>query len=398
MRIALIDPSLFTLPYDRALALGLGRIGHDVTLHGRALRSGDGSPAPLTIRKSFYSVSESKLGLSLPGPFRLGVKGVDHAWSMWRLIKRLRREKPDVIHLQWLPLPVVDRAFLGALRQVAPVVLTVHDTNPFNGEASASIQRQGVETCLFRVDRLIVHTKQGEGRMRKLGIPAERITVLPHGMLVDRVPSAADAMDGPLTFLLFGKIRPYKGADILIKAFAALPAELRAQARVRIVGKPYMDLAPLQAEAAAAGVAVEIETGFVADEDIPALFSHGTVAAFPYREIEASGVLFLALAHGRPIIASRLGAFGELLTDGKQGSLVPPDDVPALTAALNRMISNRAFAASCAAEVQTLAASIPDWDAIAEATAAVYREAIRAAAEGKAAAIPSQSRHQVVGL
>jgi glycosyltransferase involved in cell wall biosynthesis len=297
---------------------------------------------------------------------------------MWRLIKRLRREAPDVIHVQWLPLPVMDRAFLGALRRVAPIVLTVHDTNPFNGEASASIQRKGVETCLFQFDRLIVHTKQGEGRLQKLGIPKERITVLPHGMLVDPVPAASDAMNGRLTFLMFGKIRPYKGADLLIKAFAALPPSLRAQARVRIVGKPYMDVAVLQAQAAAAGVAVEIETGFVAEEDIPALFSPGTVAVFPYREIEASGVLFLALAHGRPIIASRLGAFGELLTDGRQGALVPVDDAAALTAALQRMISDRGFAAACAKEVQELAGSVPGWDKIAESTVAVYREAARA--------------------
>jgi glycosyltransferase involved in cell wall biosynthesis len=378
MRVALIDPSLFSLPYDRALASGLGRIGHAVELHGRALRSGDGSPGPIALRKSFYPISESRLCQSLPGPLRLGAKGVDHAWSMWRLIKQLRKEAPDVIHFQWLPLPVMDRAFLGALRKVAPIVLTVHDTNPFNGEASASIQRRGVETCLFQFDRLIVHTKQGEGRLQKLGLPKERITVLPHGMLVDPVPTAPDPMDGRLTFLLFGKIKPYKGADLLIKALAALPPALRAQARVRIVGKPYMDVAALQAQAVAAGVVVDIETGFVEEEDIAGLFSAGTVATFPYREIEASGVLFLALAHGRPIIASRLGAFGELLTDGRHGALVPVEDVPALTGALQHMLIDRAFAAACAAEVQDLAKSIPDWDRIAERTVGVYREALRA--------------------
>jgi glycosyltransferase involved in cell wall biosynthesis len=196
-------------------------------------------------------------------------------------------------------------------------------------------------------------------------------------MLVDPVPTKADAMNGRLTFLLFGKIRPYKGADLLIKAFAGLPPSLRAQARVRIVGKPYMDVAALQAQAAAAGVSVDIETGFVAEEDIATLFSTNTVAVFPYREIEASGVLFLALAHGRPIIASRLGAFGELLTDGKHGTLVPVDDSAALGRAMARMLGDRAFAASCAAEVQELSGSIPDWDTIAERTADVYREATR---------------------
>jgi glycosyltransferase involved in cell wall biosynthesis len=180
-----------------------------------------------------------------------------------------------------------------------------------------------------------------------------------------------------LTFLLFGKIRPYKGADLLIKAFAGLPPSLRAHARLRIVGKPYMDVASLQAEAAAEGVAVDIETGFVAEEDIASLFSTNTVAVFPYREIEASGVLFLALAHGRPIIASRLGAFGELLTNGKHGALVPVNDTAALTRAMETMLVDRSFAAACASEVRQLAGSIPDWDTIAEQTAVVYREAAK---------------------
>jgi glycosyltransferase involved in cell wall biosynthesis len=181
-------------------------------------------------------------------------------------------------------------------------------------------------------------------------------------------------MDGRLTFLLFGRIKPYKGTDLLIKAFASLPPSLRAQARVRIVGKPHMDVAPLQAQAAAAGSDITIETDFVTDENIAALFAPNTVTVFPYREIEASGVLFLALAYGRPIIASRLGAFQELLTDGLHGALVPVEDAAALTAAMQRMIEDRAFAAGCAAAVQELAGSVPHWDTIAESTVAVYRE------------------------
>jgi glycosyltransferase involved in cell wall biosynthesis len=375
MRIAMIDPSLFTLPYNRALASGLMRIGHDVRLHGRALRPGDGSPGPISLSKSFYHVSESLLGQSLPGPLRLGLKGLDHGWSMWSLVSRMRRDPPDVIHFQWLPLPLMDRVFLSRFRRIAPIVLTVHDTNPFNGDSSASIQRRGVQECLTLFDRLVVHTKQGEARLCRSGIPAERIALIPHGMLVDPVRTIPDPMDGKLTFLLFGKIRPYKGTDLAIRAYAALPPGLREQARLRIVGKPYMDTAPLRALAQSIGDSVEMETGFVADEAVPELFGPGTIAMFPYREIEASGVLFLALAHGRPIIASHLGSFGELLTDGVQGHLVPPDDVGALTAAMTHMLTDRGFAAASAAAVRKLADNIPSWDEIGRRTLTAYHVA-----------------------
>ncbi len=372
MRISLIDPSLFTLPYDAALAQGLSRAGHDVTLHARALRPEDGSAGGVAVAADFYRLAEHPRVSRLPTKFRLGVKGLDHAWSMLGLLARLRRERPDVIHFQWLPLPILDARLLGLFRRVAPLVLTVHDTNPYNGDPSASLQARGFLQALLRFDRLVVHTAQGEARLRRLGVPAQSIMVRPHGLLVQPASFAPDPMQGVMTFLLFGKIKPYKGADLLIRAFADLPADLRQAARIRIVGKPYMDLAPLHALASTHGVPLSIESGFVRDEDIPALFGPGTVAVFPYREIEASGVLSFALAHGRPMIAARLGSFAELLENDVHGRLHEPEDVAALTGAMATMIGDRAYAAGCADAVRALTRAIPDWDEIARQTLQTY--------------------------
>ena len=184
-------------------------------------------------------------------------------------------------------------------------------------------------------------------------------------------------MTGPVTFLLFGKVKPYKGLDLMIEAFASLPPVQRAEARMRVVGKPYMDLAPLRALAERLGVAdrLAIEPRFVGDDEVPGLFGPGTVAMFPYREIEASGVLSIALACGRPVIASDLGNFAETITDGVQGHLVPPGDVPALAAAMAHMLSDRGFAASCGLRARALVDAVPDWDGIAALTADAYRSA-----------------------
>ena len=184
-------------------------------------------------------------------------------------------------------------------------------------------------------------------------------------------------MDGPITFLLFGKVKPYKGLDVLIEAFAAIPPHLRGDARLRVVGKPYMDLTPLTALADRLGVRgrLTIEPRFVLDDELPGLFSTSVIAVFPYREIEASGVLSIALACGRPVIASNLGNFAETLQDGVQGHLVPPDDIPALSAAMTHMLADRAFAASCASAARRLVDAVPNWDDIGRLTAAVYRAA-----------------------
>ncbi|MFT8247328.1 glycosyltransferase [Roseomonas sp. BN140053] len=224
---------------------------------------------------------------------------------------------------------------------------------------------------------LIVHTAQGRDRMRLQGIPAERLVLLPHGLLAPLPPAANGPMRGRLTLTLFGKIKPYKGADLLIEAFAGLPGELRDQARIRIVGKPYMDLGPLHRLVAEHDLAgqVSIEPRFVSDEEIGELFTAGVVAVFPYREIEASGVLPYALSHGRPVIASNLGSFAETLVEGVQGHLVPPGDVAALRTAIAHLLQDRAFAAACSASAWTTADQTPDWRTIGQQTADTYRAA-----------------------
>ena len=332
----------------------------------------------MTLEPAFYRVANSSPVAVLPRQIRLGLKGVDHLWSMARLGSRLRRQRPDVIHFQWVPLPMVDRRMLGGLRRMAPLVLTVHDTNPFNGDANLRLQARGFFDCLGLFERLIVHTQQGYARLIAQGVPPAQLAVVPHGPLDGPASRPApDAMQGEITFMLFGKIKPYKGADTLIAAFARLPEALRRQARVRIVGKPYMPLEPLQAliQAHGLGDRVSIEPRFVADDEITSLFAPGTVAVFPYREIDTSGVLMQALAHARPIIASAIGCFAEMLADGVHGHLAAPEDVDGFAAAMAHVISDRSFAAGCSSAALTLFDAGEGWPAIARQTATLYEDA-----------------------
>lgn len=381
MRVAMIDPSLFTLPYDQALAGALVGQGHQVVLHGRRPGPDDPDPLPGTPPENdFYRLAGSRAVSAMPRAVRLGVKGADHLWSMLRLLRRLRRERPDVIHFQWLPLPAVDGPLLAAFRRVAPLVLTVHDTNPFNGDPSAKLQASGMTRTFAAFGRLILHTRQGALRLVAQGVDARRVAVVAHGPLPVHGTireREEDPMHDPPSFVLFGKLKPYKGADVLVDAFGRLPPPLRARARVRIVGKPYMDLAPLHAQVAQLGLGdqVTIEPRFVSDSEIPDVFGPGSVAVFPYREIEASGVLSQALSLGRPVIASRLGNMAETLVDGAHGHLVPPDDPAALSAAMAHMIGDQGFRAACSRNATALCDAAVGWDEIAAQTAELYAEA-----------------------
>ena len=241
------------------------------------------------------------------------------------LLRRLRRMRPDVIHFQWAPLPAIDGIFMPAFRRIAPTIFTVHDSAPFNSDPRSILQRIGAISIMKFFDRLIVHTNRARQRLISYGLPPAKIAIIPHGILetgpLPSVSHTAGNASDPVTLLLFGKIKPYKGTDVAIRALAAMPAASRARCRLRVVGKPYMDMEPLFALARELRVESNIvwDLRFVADDELNQIFSEADIMVMPYREIDASGVLMIALSIGIPIVASRIGLFAEMLEDGQHG-------------------------------------------------------------------------------
>lgn len=377
MKVALIDPSLFTWPYDRALAGALADLGHEPRIFGKALLADDPRMADPLYAPSFYASLASPLLARLPRVATRIWKGASHISSLRRLIGELTVWRPDVIHFQWLPLPMIDARFLARFRAIAPLVLTVHDTLPFNGTPGSILQNLGARDIWRAFDRLIVHTRQGEERLREQGIEGGRIVRVAHGLLhAEQAPTApvARPAGAPVEFLLFGQIKPYKGVDVVIRALARMSEDLRSRCRVRIAGKPYMDMAPLLRLAKELGVedSLVFDLRFIPDAEVAKMMADADALLFPYREIEASGVLMATIAHGRPLIASRLGAFGELIADGENGLLVAPGDDQALAAALGMMILQPENRLRMSAGMMRLRDSIPTWADIARQTAGLY--------------------------
>ncbi len=379
LQVALVDPSLFTVPYDAKLADALRDLGHRVTVYGEARGPGD-EPAELAeLRPLFYAELRRLATARWPRQALRLAKGALHWRGMRRLTDELRRSRPDVIHFQWSPLPAIDRLFLRELRELAPVLLTAHDSRPFNG-AAWRLQKWGATGILKEFDGLVVHTEEARERLVAYGVPTSCVVRIAHGLLHDvcSAPSLPARRPGRIRFLLFGKLKSYKGADLLIEAFRRLPSELRDRVEVQIVGKPYMDVAPLKEAARGLEPGVRLDLRFVPDAEMNDLLAQADVIVFPYREIDVSGVLMAALRYERPIIASAIGGFAELLVDGRHGFLVPPDDPGALSAAMARLCGEPETRSAMGAAVAELGRAIPGWDEIAARTTEFYRAVLAA--------------------
>lgn len=380
MKIALIDPSLFTWPYDLKLAKGLTEIGHSVRVFGRHPDQDLLVEDRVFLETHFYPGFQARAIKRLSPGIQLGLKGLSHIESMARLVRRLRRDPPDVIHFQWTPLASIDQHFISSFKKIAPTLLTIHDSNPFNNNPRSQLQRIGALKIFQRFDHLLVHTSTARARVESSGISRERISIVAHGLLASAadIPAPAPRSENdPVRILLFGQIKPYKGVDILLRAIAQLPSKVRDACLVKIVGRPGMSMTQIFSLVNELKLKqhVEFDLRFIPDSEIPRLLSEADVQVFPYREIDASGVLMLAIAAGCPIVASKIGIFAEWLGDMGSRVLIEPDNPAELASSLIPLISDPNFRASASRKIANLRDSIPSWREIAFATEKIYQKA-----------------------
>ena len=401
MRVHVIDPSAYTPPYDHALCRALAGAGAEVTLHTSRFVHGE-APAPEGYERCerFYraatalTAGSSRMAARARGPLKLA----EHVPDMLRY--RVAARAADVVHFQWLPVQPLDVHLLPRRR---PRLLTAHDILPREPRPG---QRAAQRRLYERMDAVVVHSHHGRERLTgELGVPPERVHVIPHGVLRpwegpgepgradvsggrSRVaepaaaeprlpPELAGAGDGQVV-LFFGLLRPYKGIEDLLAAWQAAGARLPAGAQLWIAGMPRMDVGPLREAAARADRAgaprrVRLLTRFLGDEEIHALLRRAALVVLPYREIEQSGAAFAALGAGAPLLLSDVGGFPEL-AETAGARTFPAGDVSALAGALAGLLGDPAALAAMAGAARAAAAGPYAWEAIARRTLALYEQ------------------------
>lgn len=330
MRIALLDPPSYSPAYDHHLASALAARGHDVELLTSPFAFGEPpEPDGYARHELFLPLSGRMLRRSPRSRLGRPLKAVEYVPSVARLLGRVRRSKPDVIHVQWLPLGQRDLVWVRRLPR--PVVLTAHNVLPHSGEADERERR----AIYGAFDRVVVHTRGGAEQLERFGVPAERVARIPHGTF-DAPPAATIRPPQGRTLLFFGLIRRYKGLDVLVRALAELP-----DARLVVAGDPLDPVEPVQELAAELGVADRIDwrLGYLPQEEVERLMAESTLAVFPYRSGEsASGALATALGNGRPAVVTDV--LGETVEEYGAGLVVPPEDPEALAAAIRRLLDD----------------------------------------------------------
>ncbi|HEY2416900.1 MAG TPA: glycosyltransferase, partial [Steroidobacteraceae bacterium] len=248
IRVILVDPLLFTAPYDAALTQGLLTAGVEPLWVTGPARWSDQNEIPRQLLAELFHRPVDNV--RRPRLLKAALGAMAHATGLMRLVRYARALRPDIVHFQWLIVPVLDWVAIWFIRRRCPVVITVHDTVPVRtyGRLLSALQAWGLNAAIGSANRVIVHTVGARQTLIGKGIAAERIVEIAHGPLRLNI-AAADipAGDGRWTLVLFGELKPYKGLEVLVDAVAKIPAALVQQAHVIIAGRPCMDLRAIEA-------------------------------------------------------------------------------------------------------------------------------------------------------
>lgn len=332
MRLA-IDARALTAPKtgDRTVALGF--------LRGLLSL---GEPNLEVICLSSQPLPEGLLPASAALSSRVYPHPAGYLWMPAAFPRGLRETGADVALLQ----------YMGPFQAPCPVVTTVHDTvwrtmpetfpwkdrMVLDAFLPGTIRRAAAVTTgsEFARGEILSYFPQAAGKLRVVPYAVDPLyRPVVDAELLARVRRKYDL---PERFVLsVGVLQPRKNVGGLIAAYAQLPTALRTTSALVITGKRgwLTDNLPQVARDAGPGVRF---TGYVADEELPALYT--MAAAFVYPSLyEGFGLPPLeAMACGTPVISSDAASLPEVTAGA--ALLVPPRDTAALTAALEQVLTD----------------------------------------------------------
>jgi len=198
---------------------------------------------------------------------------------------------------------------------------------------------------------MVVHSQEELEELKRLNPKA---TVVKHLLPLFQYPApAAPARSAELKLLFFGFVRPYKGLDTLLSALALVkdrPVSLTVAGEFWNDKERYLK----QIEELGIGKRVSLIDRYLPDAEMGELFAAADLVVLPYKESRTSGIIATAYGFGKPVLATRVGGFPEIVRDGLTGKLVPPDDPRALADAICWFLDNGAadFSAGIASFAQ----------------------------------------------
>lgn len=303
-------------------------------------------------------------------------------------VQRNRRQA-DILHIHWPELQYAGArvrarwrrfgSFMAGLllahRAGLGLVYTVHNLGQHEGRDA--LFNALANTALFAwADALHVHDEVTAEALRRRVRRPERIHVIPHGSYVGCYPDGVSRQEArrhlglpqeAFIYLMLGGLRPYKGAEELIQAFAGIPGD---DVQLIIAGHAHEPAyAAALRELARDDARVRLLLEHVPDEKVQYFMRAADVCVLPYRRVTTSGAAVLALSFCKPIVVPAIGPFPALVRESA-GICYEPASPQALRQALE---AARALDMEKAGQAISTYLETISWERLGAKHAEVYR-------------------------
>jgi len=280
-------------------------------------------------------------------------KGINYISAWRKVISLIKEKKIDILHVQWFLLSPIDYYFISKAKKLGiKILVTIHDILPFN----TKFYDYKYHKKIYQIaDSIIVQGEVNKTKLLNLFPDIENLqsktVYIPHGNFVDYVEEVKknDARkylnlpENKVILLFFGQIKKVKGLDVLIKAMKQV-CDKRKDVLLVIAGKVWDDNFEVYDKLINENGLTDFIRGdikYIADQDVKYYFGSSDVVILPYKNVYQSGVVQLAYSYKKPVIATNVGAFKEVVENEISGLLVPPDNVECLSNAILSMINDK---------------------------------------------------------
>ena len=287
-------------------------------------------------------------------------------------IEMIKKEKFEIVYLHNIFNPI----FMGALREVIPVIKFVHDHRfyclsgekylskikricPFSYHPLRCFLMAYLTNCASRnpvrllkrisqcgsalsqsknFDGIVVFSQSVKKYLHENKIEGKKITVINH--FASSISSNTDKRDASM-LLYAGRISREKGVDYMLKAVAGLKMDYK----LVIAGDGYY-LPNIKKLADKLGISEKIKfAGWLTEIELNDYYKRAAALIFPSLWPEPFGISGIeAMAHGMPVIAFNTGAVSEWLIDKETGFLVKPEDIIEMRKKIELFLKNTKLA------------------------------------------------------
>lgn len=253
-------------------------------------------------------------------------KAFSYAKTIFKIVKYINKIKPQIVHIQWLRLWIVDLTFVKYLKSRGIIIVfTAHNILPHD---TGNKHFNQFKKFYSIVDSIIVHSEKTKSELcDRFNINDNKVSVIPHGIInlccdeklvLDNMISFSKKyqLKGKKIFSSLGLQSKYKGIDVLIDVWSK-SKEFKDNDDVRLIlaginkGIDYSPVKNIKN--------VILMDWKLTDEEFISLTRLSNIILLPYREISQSGVLFTAISNNVPVLVSNAGGLSEPLKIGNIG-------------------------------------------------------------------------------